>query len=95
MKRTELMRVEDWFSVALRVVGVLILVSGLGLLLDSLLLKLGYFFYPDSSPGYYLIAGSAQVAVGIYLARGAPLLLAFAYPTEDEDESGGEGDSNE
>ena len=88
------MEAEDWFAVALRVVGVVILVSGLGILLDSLLFKLGYFFYPDSSAGYYLIAGSAQVVVGIYLARGAPLLAEFAYPIEAEEESNADRGSN-
>jgi hypothetical protein len=88
------MEAEDWFAVAVRVVGVVILVAGLGLLLDSLLFKLGYFFYPDSSPGYYLIAGMAQVIIGMYLARGAPLLAEFAFPIEDNAESNTEPDSN-
>ena len=88
------MEAEDWFAVALRVVGVVTLVSGLGVLLDSLLFKLGYFFYPDSSPGYYLIVGLAQIVVGMYLARGAPHLAEFAYPIENETESNTEADSN-
>lgn len=79
------MEAEDWFALALRVFGVVTLAFGLEVLLDSLLFKLGYFSYPDSSAGYYLIAGSAQVVVGIYLARGAPHLVEFAYPVEDEE----------
>lgn len=88
------MEAEDWFAIALRVVGVVTLVSGLGLLLDSLLFKLGYFSYPDSSPAYYLIAGMAQIVIGIYLARGAPLLAEFAFPIEDESESNAKADSS-
>ena len=88
------MRVEDWFAVAVRVVGVVIFIYGLGWLLDSFLFRLGYFNYLDTSPGYYLIVGLAQVLVGLYLVRGAPHLAGLAYPTEDEDESNGEGDSN-
>ena len=85
------MQIEDWFALAVRVVGVWLLISGLGLLLDSSLFKLGYFSYLDSSPGYYLISGLAQVLAGLYLVRGAPQLVAFACPTEEEDESNGKG----
>lgn len=80
------MRVEDWFALAVRVVGITVLIAGLGVLLDSLLLKLGYFYYADTHPGYYLISGAAQVIAGLYLIRGAPFLVGFAYPGEDEDE---------
>lgn len=80
------MRVEDWFALAVRVFGVVIVMYGLGLLLDSFLFKLGYFNYHDSSPGYYMIFGLAEVLAGLYLARGAPHLLEFAYSPEDEDE---------
>lgn len=82
------MRVEDWFALAVRVVGITVLISGLGLLLDSLLLRVGYFNLPDTHPAYYLIYGAAQVIAGLYLIRGAPFLLGFAYPKEDENEAG-------
>jgi len=84
------MRVEDWFALAVRVVGITILIPGLGTLLDALLLKLGYFQYPDTSPAYHVIYGAAQVIAGLYLIRGAPFLVGFAYPREDEDEVGAE-----
>jgi hypothetical protein len=84
------MRVEDWFALAVRVVGITVLIPGVGLLLDSLLLKLGYFSVAETHPAYYLIYGSAQVIAGVYLIRGASSLVAFAYPTEDEDEVGAE-----
>lgn len=80
------MRVQDWFALALRVVGIAVLIPGLGLLLDSLLLKLGYFDAPDTHPAYYLISGAAQVIAGLYLIKGAPFLVGFAYASEDEDE---------
>jgi hypothetical protein len=80
------MRVEDWFALAVRVVGITLLVGGLGLLLDSLMLKFGYFNLPDTHPAYYLIYGAAQVIGGLFLIRGAPFLVGFAYPGEDEDE---------
>jgi hypothetical protein len=81
------MKTEDWFALAVRVVGIaILLIPGLGSLLDALLLRLGYFSAPDTHPAYYLIYGAAQVAVGLYLIRGAPFLVGFAYPTDDEEE---------
>lgn len=47
------------------------------------MLKLGYFTLPDTHPGYYLIYGGAQIFGGLYLIRGAPSLVSFAFPRED------------
>ena len=79
------MRVEEWFALAVRVIGVVVFVYGAGSLLDSFLFRLGYFNYLDTSPGYYVIAGLSYVFVGLYLIRGAPLLVRFACPIEDDE----------
>jgi hypothetical protein len=94
LEKERFMRIADWFALAVRVGGIWLLVSGLGLLLDSSLFKLGYFNYLESSPGYFLICGLAQVLAGLYLVRGAPQLVEFAYPTEDEVELNGEANSD-
>jgi hypothetical protein len=84
------MRVEEWFALAVRVIGVLIFLYGAGYLLDSLLFRLGYFNYPESSPAYYVVAGISYGIVGLYLMRGASHLVRFAYPVDEEqDESDG------
>ena len=81
------MKSEDWFALAVRVVGMaILLIPGLGLLLDAFLLRLGYFTSPETHPAYFLIYGAAQVALALYLIRGAPSLIAFAYPTEVDEE---------
>jgi hypothetical protein len=90
------MRVEGWFALALRIVGIVLLViPGLLTLLDSLMLKLGYFNLPDTQPSYYLIYGTVQVVVGLYLSRGAPFLVELAYPRGDEDEVGAEDEAEQ
>ncbi len=76
------MKSEEWFAFAVRVVGLVVALYGLGYLLDSLLFRLGYFNYPDSSPGWYVIVGVFQFVVGLYLLRGAPVVVNFAYPEE-------------
>jgi len=89
------MRVQDWFALAVRIVGfALLLIPGLFSLLDSLLLKLGYYSLPEThtSPGYFVIYGIAQVVAGLFLIRGAPSLVEFAYPTRGDDETVGEDD---
>jgi hypothetical protein len=81
------MEVKDWFALAIRVVGIaLLLIPGLGTLLDSLLLKLGYFNLPDTQPSYFLVYGVAQIVAGLYLIRGASFLVEFAYPWDDAEE---------
>lgn len=89
------MSVQDWFALAVRIVGVaLLLVPGLFSLLDSLLMKLGYYSIPEmyTHPGYFFIHGIAQVVAGLFLIRGAPSLIEFAYPTRDDDETVAEED---
>lgn len=77
------MQPEDYFRLGIRFFGVIVLYWGLTMLLDSGLFRLGYFRVPESSPGYYLVAGVAEVVVGAYLLYGAPLLVRFAYPPAD------------
>ena len=85
------MKGEAWFALAVRVVGVaLLLIPGLGNLLDALLLKLGYFRAPDTHPAYHLIYGTAQLIAGLYLIWGAPFLVGFAYPSDNEIEANAE-----
>ena len=79
------MRVEAWFALAIRVIGVMILLYGVGYLLDSLLFRLGYFNYLESTPAYYVIAGLSYIFLALYLIRGAPHLVRFAYPIEEDD----------
>jgi hypothetical protein len=86
------MRLEDWFALAVRVIGVLIFLYGIGHLLDSFLFRLGYFNYPESSPGYYVIAKLSYVFVGLYLIRGAPQLVRFAYPIKEDEEKADQQD---
>lgn len=90
------MRIDDWLALALRIIGALLLIYGLQYLLDALLFYLGYFTYPDSTTGYYLISGLTYVFIGLYLLRGAPLLVRFSYPEEEADERDEEsGDAEE
>ena len=74
------MGAKDWFTLALRIVGVVLLLYGLRDLVDHLLYQLGYFNWPDVSPRYFVAVGAIQICAGLYLVRGAPLLVGFAFP---------------
>jgi hypothetical protein len=76
------MNAKDYFSLALRVIGFLTLAHGLRDLLDYGLMLLGYTS-THSALAYYLILGLLYSGVGLYLLRGAPLIVKFAYPQKD------------
>jgi hypothetical protein len=80
------MKAEDWFGVALRFVGLIALLYGVRDLIDHLLYRLGYFSFPETSPRYYVVMGLVQIFAGLYLLRGAPLLVRFAFPGARDDE---------
>ncbi len=80
------MKIEEWFGLALRVTGVVSFIYGAVYLLDALLLRFGYFNSPESVPGYFVIIGLFYLLIGLYLIRGAPLVIWFAYPNEEDEE---------
>jgi hypothetical protein len=88
------MKIEEWFGLALRVTGVVTSIYGAVYLLDALLFRFGYVNYPESVPSYFLITGLFHLLIGLYLVRGAPLLIGLAYPFE-ENEDDEEDDENE
>ena len=86
------MEPKDYFSLALRIIGFLSLAHGLRDLVDFALMLLNYTS-THSSFGYYLILGLLYCVVGVYLLRGASLIVRFAYPPERTTAS--ENDAND
>jgi hypothetical protein len=79
------MKANDYFEVAIRVIGVVLMIYGLRDLLDALLFVLGYFTIMDTNPKYYLVFGLGSLVLGFYFVRGAGLLVDFAFPNVDDD----------
>ena len=75
------MSTHELFGLAVRILGVVLICLGLQDLLDSSMLRLGYFTLPDSTPAYYLIRGLITSGAGVYLLRGAPLLVDVCLPS--------------
>ena len=85
------MKSQDYFSLGLRIIGVFTLAHGLRDLVDFGLMLLGYTG-TRSAFAYYLILGLLYSAVGLYLLRGAPFVVNFAYPRDREEASENEVD---
>lgn len=85
------MDARDYFSLALRIIGFLALAHGLRDLVDFALMLLNYTS-THSSFGYYLILGLLYSVVGVYLLRGAPLIVRFAYPPQQTSASENDAD---
>lgn len=81
------MKADEYFVIALRVIGVVWVLYGLRELLDALLLSLGYFTQLEISPRYYVVGGLFSFLAGLFLIGGAPLLAGFAFPEEEESEN--------
>jgi hypothetical protein len=86
------MEPKDYFSLALRIIGFLTLAHGLRDLVDFALLLLNYT-NTHSSFSYYLFLGLLYAVVGVYLLRGAPLIVSFAYPTKETTSSENNADT--
>ena len=89
------MGAKDWFTLALRIVGVVLLLYGLRDLVDHMLYQFGYFNWSDVSPRYFVALGAIQLGAGLYLVRGAPLLARFAFPETPGDEPGEGEEAND
>ena len=79
----EKMNIKDLFKLAVRIIGVVVLVYGAYDLMNSLLFYNNYFVFPEMTTGYYLISGLLFIAIGIYFVRGAAFLVDFAFPEDD------------
>jgi hypothetical protein len=79
---------HHWFDVGLRLIGIVVILYGLAYLVDSLLLRLGYYLTPDFFVGYYFIFGLAYLFVGLYLFLGSRQLVRLVYPEVDEEYTG-------
>lgn len=73
---------REFFDVAVRTVGVVMIAYGVWDLVHAGLYYADYFRNPDLSVRFYLIAGWASVAAGLILVRAGHLLVNFAYGPE-------------
>ena len=71
---------KDAFGVVVRVLGMVGLYYGVYGLISALYMVLFPKSLNAAFPGWYVFSGFAYVGISLYLVRGAPGLLRFAYP---------------
>src|SRR5262249_7673309 len=82
------MNARAWFSVAVRVVGLFSLGRGLYDIVYVIAFSLGQgdFSVNAKFPGFDLLIGILYSLIGLYLLRGAPLLISYAFPGSSEEQ---------
>ena len=79
------MKPEDIFGIVVRFAGLSLFFYGLWYLEFGIATAMGL---PEESAGYgvaYFISGAFFLIVGLYLLRGAPGLIGYAYPEKRSD----------
>ena len=72
------------FGVAVRVVGLVVLLAAVLYFISGVILLISPKYRPDVSPAWhYFLSGVIELITGLYLLRGAPFLVRFAYPGEN------------
>jgi hypothetical protein len=75
---------RQWFSVALRVLGVWELLDALYHFTTVVTIKTGLFTPAASQPGAFFVHGVAKVIIAIVLLKWASLIAAYFYPLGSE-----------
>ena len=78
------MQPKDTFGVVIRVIGLLVSLIALLYLVTGALVWIVPNYRPNVSPSWvYFLIGAVALALGLYLLRGAPHIIRFAYPDKD------------
>ena len=77
---------KDTFGVVVRVVGLLVVLAAILYFLSGIVLIINPQFRPNVEPSWhYFLDGAIGLLIGLYLLRGAPHVVRFAYRDEDSE----------
>jgi len=79
------MKPRDCFGVVVRTVGLLLMLFSLFYFYGAVAASVSPALGRGGTPVYYIGIGVVMMFVGLYLLRGAPHLLRFAYGKEQDD----------
>ena len=74
---------RNLFQLAVRIVGLVVCLYGLDYLREFVAVQMGYFMLERTSPVLYFASAAAFMITGLYLIRGAPHFMRYAFPDED------------
>ena len=77
------MEERNYFQLAIRVVGLVVCLYGLDYLREFVAIQMGYFTLERTSPVLYFASAAVSLILGLYLVRGAPHFMRFAFPEDD------------
>jgi cytochrome b561 len=78
---------KDRFGIAVRVIGLIVLLLTLLYLTSAALTVMNPRYSPTNiTVSYYLLHGTVGLAVGLYLLRGGSRIVRFAYPPKNTSE---------
>ena len=82
------MNAKDWFSVGVRIVGLLSFGRGLGDIINFVEIVIGiiYSSVVSGSHANTLVLGLFYLLGGLYLMRGAPAIINFAFPNRPNEQ---------
>jgi hypothetical protein len=80
------MNERSYFSLAVRIVGVVLCVYALDWLSRFGFGKTGYLELKETTITYYFLLGLGSLMIGAYLLRGAPHFVRYAYPYDDDED---------
>ena len=73
------------FALFLRILGVIVFLYGCHYIADFFLGVTGYFTTQHTDYATYVILGICYLIVGMYLTRGAPAIVDYAYPNDEKE----------
>jgi uncharacterized membrane protein YqjE len=77
------MNPKDCFGVAVRIMGLLIIIVALLYLISAVIVLINPKYRPGAAPiSHYLLPGLLGLVFGLYLLRVAPHIVRFAYPAK-------------
>ena len=75
---------KNAFGVAVRIVGLLVVLAAILYFLSGIVLLINPQFRPNVGPSWhYFLDGAIGLLIGLYLLRGAPNVILFAYGDDD------------
>jgi hypothetical protein len=84
---------RSYFQLAMRIVGLVVCLYGLDYLREFVAIQMGYWSLERTSPVLYFGSAAAFLIVGLYLIRGAPHFIRYAFPEDDVRDTGNNGES--
>lgn len=78
------MKPIEYFETAVRIVGLVLILYGLGYLAEFGAVQMGYATLQRTDVTYYLLMGIGSISLGFYFMRGGSHFVRFAYSEEPD-----------